>query len=80
MDGSHTPQKSFLSSGCGTIVNRMPLIVICHVGMEKYGVATEICAECAARGLITRGYTVDVVGDAMQRLDTTKSRSTIAEV
>jgi nicotinamidase-related amidase len=45
-----------------------------------YGVVTEICAECAARGLITRGYTVDVVGDAMQRLDTTKGRSTIAEV
>jgi nicotinamidase-related amidase len=38
-----------------------------------YGVVTEICVERAARGFITRGYTVDVVGDAMQRLDASKT-------
>lgn len=45
-----------------------------------YGVVTEICVEKAARGLIHRGYRVDVVGDAMRHLDGNKSRGTIAYV
>lgn len=45
-----------------------------------YGVVTEICLDRAARGLIARGYTADVVGDAMQHLEASKGQRTIDEI
>jgi nicotinamidase/pyrazinamidase len=45
-----------------------------------YGVVTEICLEKAARGLVQRGYGVDVVGDAVRHLDGDKGRGTIEYV
>ena len=42
-----------------------------------YGVVTEICVEKAARGLISRGYHVDVVEDATRHLDEGKARATV---
>ncbi len=42
-----------------------------------YGVVTEICVEKAARGLLARGYHVDVVEDAIRHLDVEKGQATI---
>jgi nicotinamidase/pyrazinamidase len=45
-----------------------------------YGVVTEICVDRAARGLISRGYKVNVVEDAIRHLDEEKGQATVAEV
>ncbi|HYL14701.1 MAG TPA: isochorismatase family cysteine hydrolase [Terriglobales bacterium] len=45
-----------------------------------YGVVTEICVDRAARGLLSRGYAVNVVEDAIRHLDEEKGRATVAEV
>ena len=45
-----------------------------------YGVVTEICVERAARGLMSRGYKVNVVEDAIRHLDQEKGRATVDEV
>ena len=42
-----------------------------------YGVVTEICVEKAARGLIQRGYRVNLVEDAVRQLDPSKGRATL---
>lgn len=55
-----------------------------RLGKERevilYGVVTEICVDLAARGLISRGYKVSVVEDAIRHLDESKGRRTLAEV
>jgi len=45
-----------------------------------YGVVTEICVLCAARGLLARGKQVVVVSDAIQSLDRTKADEAIKEI
>lgn len=45
-----------------------------------YGVVTEICVVCAARGLLDRGVQLDVVTDATRYLDEAKGRATLEEV
>src|SRR5690349_10394299 len=42
-----------------------------------YGVVTEICVEKAARGLIQRGYRVNLVEDAVRQLDPSKGCATL---
>ena len=42
-----------------------------------YGVVTEICVDRAARGLIKRGYRVNLVTDAIRHLDSDAGRSTL---
>jgi nicotinamidase/pyrazinamidase len=45
-----------------------------------YGVVTEICVQCAIRGLLARGKQVVVVGDAIRELSEEKSRATLEEL
>jgi nicotinamidase/pyrazinamidase len=45
-----------------------------------YGVVTEICVLCAARGLLARGKQVVVVRDAVQSLDQEKADQTLHEI
>ena len=45
-----------------------------------YGVVTEICVACAARGLLDRGHRVTLVRDAIQHIDEAKGRALIEEV
>jgi len=45
-----------------------------------YGVVTEICVDRAARGLIQRGYRINLVRDAIQHLDAAKAQATVEEV
>jgi nicotinamidase/pyrazinamidase len=45
-----------------------------------YGVVTEICVLYAARGLLRRGQTVEVVADAIQALTPEGSRRAIGEI
>jgi nicotinamidase-related amidase len=45
-----------------------------------YGVVTEICVDLAARGLLQRGYRVQVVQDAVRHWDKLKSRDTLSYV
>jgi len=45
-----------------------------------YGVVTEICVDLAARGLIQRGYGVNLVRDAVRHLDEKLGQATIAEI
>jgi len=42
-----------------------------------YGVVTEICVDRAARGLIQRGYRVNLVQDAIQHLNSELGSATI---
>jgi nicotinamidase/pyrazinamidase len=42
-----------------------------------YGVVTEICVDLAARGLLQRGYRVQVVQDAVRHWDEARSRDTL---
>jgi len=44
-----------------------------------YGVVTELCVECAARGLLERGYRVRLVTDAACALDEAKAREFVRE-
>src|SRR5437588_3648528 len=45
-----------------------------------YGVVTELCVDRAARGLIQRGYRVNLVKDAIQHLNSELGSSTIAYI
>ena len=45
-----------------------------------YGVVTEIYVDCAARGLIKRGYPVHLVEDAIRHLDSHRAHATIHHV
>lgn len=45
-----------------------------------YGVVTEICVACAARGLIRRGYQLRVVTDAIRHLDQAKAQTFLSEI
>ncbi len=45
-----------------------------------YGVVTELCVACAARGLQQRGYKLLLVSDAVRHLDEAKSRELLADV
>lgn len=45
-----------------------------------YGVVTEICVACAARGLQERGYKLTLVSDAVRHLDEQKGRELSDEV
>ena len=45
-----------------------------------YGVVTEICVDRAARGLMSRGYKVNVVEDAIRHLEEEKGRATVDNV
>ena len=45
-----------------------------------YGVVTELCVRCAARGLLDRGYRVRLVTDAVRALDEQQSKEFVAEL
>jgi len=49
-------------------------------GIVLYGLVTEICVACAARGLLQRGYRLTVVTDAIRHLDEAKAHSLLDEV
>jgi nicotinamidase/pyrazinamidase len=45
-----------------------------------FGVVTEFCVRCAAKGLLERGREVSVVTDAIEQLDPTEGRRTLDEL
>ncbi len=45
-----------------------------------FGVVTEYCVRCAAKGLLERGRKVSVVKDAIETLDATDGKKTIEEL
>jgi nicotinamidase/pyrazinamidase len=45
-----------------------------------YGVVTELCVQCAARGLLDRGHRIRLVTDAVRELDERKGRDLIKEI
>ena len=45
-----------------------------------FGVVTEYCVRCAAKGLLERGRKVSVVKDAIETLDAAAGNQTIAEL
>ena len=45
-----------------------------------FGVVTEYCVRCAAKGLLARGRKVSVVRDAIETLDAADGNKTIAEL
>ena len=45
-----------------------------------YGVVTEICVAYAARGLLRRGYSLQVVTDAIRHLDESSARTFLEEI
>lgn len=51
-----------------------------NLDIVVYGVVTEICVACAARGFLDRGHRVTLVRDAMQPIDEAKGRALIEEV
>jgi len=58
------------------IVNGLPSDVEFFV----FGVVTEYCVRCAAKGLIDRGKAVSIVTDAIEELDPAAGGKTIAEL
>ncbi|SRR5713101_5803188 len=82
-----------LSAYAQIIVEKQALDVFTNPNMEEllqqfgqdreivlYGVVTEICVDRAARGLIQRGYRINLVRDAIQHLDAAKAQATVEEV
>lgn len=45
-----------------------------------FGVVTELCVRCAAKGLLDRGRKVSIVTDAIETLDPSESRRTLDEL
>lgn len=45
-----------------------------------FGVVTEFCVRCAAKGLLDRGRTISVVTDAIETLNAEESRRTLDEL
>jgi nicotinamidase/pyrazinamidase len=45
-----------------------------------FGVVTELCVRCAAKGLLDRGLRVSVITDAIEQLDPAAGLKTIAEL
>lgn len=45
-----------------------------------FGVVTEICIRCAAKGLLQRGHKVSIVSDAIEALDATNGKSALQEL
>ena len=45
-----------------------------------FGVVTEFCVRCAAKGLLERGRTVSVVTDAIEQLDPAEGQRTLDEL
>lgn len=45
-----------------------------------YGVVTEICVACAARGLLERGFRVRLVRDAVHHLDAARAHAVLSEI
>jgi nicotinamidase/pyrazinamidase len=45
-----------------------------------YGVVTEICVACAARGLLQRGHSITLLSDAVRHLDEAKAKLLVEEV
>jgi len=57
--------------------------VLEELGAERfvlYGVVTEICVLCAARGLLSRGKSVVLVRDAVQSLDAPKAARALEQI
>jgi len=51
-----------------------------HAEYVIFGVVTEFCVRCAAKGLLARGRKVSVVTDAIETLKTEDSRRTLDEL
>jgi len=45
-----------------------------------YGVVTEYCVLCAARGLLRKGVKIDIVTDAIRELDPERGRQVLADL
>jgi len=45
-----------------------------------FGVATDVCVRCAVRDLIERGYSVQLVTDAIQAIDEAEGRKAVEEL
>jgi nicotinamidase/pyrazinamidase len=45
-----------------------------------YGVVTEYCVLCAARGLLGRGARIEIVTDAIREIDPARGRQVLAEL
>jgi nicotinamidase/pyrazinamidase len=45
-----------------------------------YGVVTEVCVLCAARGLLKRGARLDIVSDGIRELDGARGAQALAEL
>ena len=45
-----------------------------------FGVVTEFCVRCAAKGLVARGRKVSIVQDAIESLESDEGRRTLEEL
>ena len=66
----------FESRHAASLLQRLPQ----EAEFIMFGVVTEYCVRFAAKGLLERGRTVSVVGDAIEALDLELGRRTIAEL
>ncbi len=62
------------------LLERLPSVVEKDAEFVVFGVVTEYCVRCAAKGLLERGKRVAIVTDAVETLDPAKGRQTLNEL
>ena len=74
------PQIVVEKQAFDVFTNRNTEVLLKLLGKQEiilYGVVTEICVDRAARGLIERGYRVNLITDAIQHLNPEKASATL---
>jgi nicotinamidase/pyrazinamidase len=66
----------FQNPHAAAIINRLPD----STEFIVFGVVTELCVRCAAKGLLERGRRTSLVRDAVETLETGKGREAISEL
>ena len=64
----------FESANAETVVEQLKNITDPDAEFVVFGVVTEYCVSCAARGLLERGRRVALVSDAIETLDTNEGK------
>jgi nicotinamidase/pyrazinamidase len=63
-----------------TVIERLRSFTDADAEFVVFGVVTEYCVRCAAKGLLKRGRRVALVSDAIETLDAAKGRKALEEL
>ena len=64
----------------GTVIERLRAFTDADAEFVVFGVVTEYCVRCAAKGLLERGRRVALVSDAIETLNPADGRQALAEL